>query len=243
MPQALAVELAASALVVASGEGTAVDIGELRRAAKLTALVTGYTIVDSDPTPGVVLTVQTRATASLPWRTIDTISVTATGAYPLSVGGLDQLVRVTWTLTNMTSCEFAVSGYAHVVYCDPSDIVSDAVPEAAIEDITASARANACISASEEADGYLNSAYELPLSAWGLDLRSKCAEMAAAKLFRQRGFDPDGPDKVVMDTEKAAIEWLNRIANGRLKPPGIVDTTTDDFEGGSFIATTTSRGW
>lgn len=242
MPQALSVELAVSATVTEAGSGAAVDIGELRRAVKATVLVTAFTGVDDDPTPTVTLTIQTRSTTSAPWRSVTSLDVTATGSYRLCAGGLDRYVRVSWDLENMTSAEFAVTGVAHVTYCDPSDISLDAVPESAIEDISLSDRASACISVSEEADGYLASAFEMPLTAWGDDLRAKCAEMAAAKLFRQRGFDPDGPDKLVLEREKAAIEWLNRIANGRLKPPTIVDST-ETFEGGSFVVTHTRRGW
>jgi phage gp36-like protein len=244
MSQALSVTLAASATVVASGNGSDVDIGALRRALKLTARVTGYTVIDSDPTPSVLLTVQTRSTSSLPWRTADTLSVTATGLYELSLGGLDQIVRVTWTLTNMTNATFEVLGEAHVVYCDPADIVGDAVPADSIEDITASERARACISVTEEVDGYLNAAYEMPITAWGNDLRSKSAEMVAAKLFRHRGFDPDSAaDKLVLEREAAAVKWLEKVAAGKLRPPGIVDSAPTVFEGGSYATVQANRGW
>lgn len=240
MSQALAVELAASAARTASGNGSDVDIGALRRALKLTARVTTYTPVDLDPTPSVLLTVQTRATSSLPWRTSDTLSVTATGAYELACGELDQLVRVTWTLTNMTTVTFEVLGEAHVVYCDPSDVT---VPAGALDDVSASDKALAAIRISDVADGYLNSAFELPLTAWDEGLRLRSAELLTAKLFRDRGCDPSGSDKVVFDAEAAALKWFDRLADGRIKPPGIVDQTPDSFEGGSYVVSQESRGW
>jgi phage gp36-like protein len=243
MTQALAVELVASALAVASGSGSVVDIGALRRALKLSVNVTAYTVIDADPVPSVLLTVQTRASASLPWRNVDTLSVTETGAQALNAGGLDQYVRVTWTFTNMTSCEFEVTGVAHVVYADPADMVLDAVPEEALEDISMSTRVAALITATDKADGYLNSSYTLPITAWGEDLRAEVASIATALSFCHRGFDPTGPDKIVLDREALALKWLDRIADGKLKPPGIVDSTVDDFEGGSFIVSDTSRGW
>lgn len=240
MTQPLAVTLAASALVTTSGNGSSVDIEALRRALKTTILVTAYTAVDLDPTPSVLLTFQTRASSSLPWRTVDTLSITATGAYELFLGALDQFVRVTWTLTNMTSAEFAVSGEAHVVYCDPGDVT---VPVTALDDVSDSDKAKACIDISDVADGYINSAYEMPLTAWGRDLRLRCAELRDAKLFRDRGCDPSGADKVVFDAEAAAFKWFDRLADGRIRPPGIIDSAPDVYEGGSYVVSQTRRGW
>jgi hypothetical protein len=93
------------------------------------------------------------------------------------------------------------------------------------------------------AEGYVSSAYEMPITAWGEDLRSATARIAGATLFRVRGADPQGPDAIVFDGESKAIKWLDRIANGRLKPPAIVDSTPDDTEGGSYLYSNTTRGW
>ncbi len=244
MTQALAVELAASASVSSDGQGSSVDAGSLRRALVLQVLVTDFVEVDSDPAPAVVVSVQTRPTDSAPWREAGSVTVTATGAYKLSVGGLDRYVRAAWTLTNMTSVEFSVAGEAHVVYADPTDITAFAVPEASIEEIGASQRVDALVAATEVADGFLNSSFELPISAWGSDLRQNVAILAAATLFRQRGADPQGPDVIVFDSESRAMKWFDRISNGRLKPPGIVDTTPDAFEGGGFVVMSKpKRGW
>lgn len=243
MSQSLAVTLAASAAMVASGNGSDVDIGALRRAMKMTVRVTTYTEVDLDPTPSVLLTIQTRATSSLPWRTVDTLSVTATGLYELYAAALDQLVRVTWTLTNMTTVTFEALGEAHVVYCDPADLT---VPAAALEGdepVTASKQAQTCIDISDVVDGYLNSAYELPLTAWDRSLRLKSAELYTAKLFRDRGCDPSGADKVVFDAESLALKWFDRLADGKIRPPGIIDTAPTVYEGGSYVVSQTSRGW
>lgn len=243
MPQALAVTLVESTEAVDDGEGDAVDIGEARRAARVSVFVTSFEAVDADPVPSVLFAVQTRAAETLPWLTVDTVSASATGVLKLAVGGLERYVRTTWDLTNMTSAEFEVTAVAHQVYCDPADMVLDSVPEEALEDITASTRANACIVASSKAEGYLAGSFNMPITAWDDDLRAETSALATAVCFKHRGFDPNGPDKLILDCEKAALTWLDRIANGRLKPPGIVDSTPETFEGGSFVVSTTSRGW
>lgn len=243
MSEALAIELVASAAVVATGTGTALDLGSRQRAVKLYAVCTVYTVVDADPVPGVLIALQTSTTSTGPWSTISTVNVDATGKFAVSAAGLDQYVRATWTLTNMTTATFSVAGHAHTVYASPADIVAHAVPERSIEDLTATQRADALISSSDMAEGYLSSAYELPITAWPEDLRSAVARVAGASLFRIRGADPQGPDAIVFDGESKAIQWLDRIANGRLKPPGIVDSTPDATEGGSYLYTNTKRGW
>lgn len=251
MPQALSLELLASGTQTASGSGNAVDITVTddpevtapRRALRVTVDVTVFVPVDSDPTPSIVYTIETRASTSAPWRAAGSVSTENAGVYMLAVGGLDKFVRVTWAFTNMTSATFSAAGVAHVTYCDPADITALAVPEHSIEEIDGSQRANACISVSDTATGYLNSAYVLPITAWDDDLRMYAAQMAAALIFRRRGADPAGPDKMVFDAETAAIKWLDRIANGRLKPPGIIDSTPDIWEGGSVVVSGRSRGW
>lgn len=209
----------------------------------VSVLVTAFVQVDSDPVPGMTVVVETRASASLPWRAVDTISVGATGTYALNVGGADQYVRITWGLVNLTSITFSASAVAQVTYCDPADITKFAVPEASIEEIGASDRVAACLAVTDVADGYVGGAYTLPLTAWGTDLRLYCAQMAAAHIFRVRGMDPEGPDKVVFDAEANAIKWLDRLANGRLSPPGMVDSTPEVSEGGSVVVSRPMRGW
>lgn len=243
MAESLAVELAASATVVASGNGSAVDLGTRRSAVTLFVRTTGYTAIDNDPTPGVSIAVQTSASDSGPWRTVSTVSVTAVGISHVAAAGLDRYVRATWTLTNMTSVVFSVSGEAHAVYASPTDLTSLAVVANGIAELTATQIALALIAATAMAEGYVAAAFEMPITAWGYDLRKATAELAAAILFRARGVDPQGPDAVVFDAESKALKWLDRLSDGRLKPPDITDSTADDHEGGSFLVTATKRGW
>lgn len=244
MTQPLAVDLAASAAVVAAGSGSSVDMGALRRALKLTVRVTTFTPVDADPVPALTLTLETRPSSSDPWRTANTVQALGVGVVELSTGGLDRFARISWALTNMTTVTFAVVGVAHVTYCDPTDIVKYAVPEHGIAELSASTRADACIAATDVADGFIGGAYTLPLTAWGEDLRQQTAYLAAAQLFSARGVDTAGPDKTVLDNRDMALKWLGRLADGRLSPPGLIDSTPETNEGGSFVYQgKPRRGW
>lgn len=252
MPQPRSFELLASATQVSSGSGGSVDITvtddvavtAIRRALRVTVDVTAFVEVDMDPVPAVVYTLETRASSSAPWRSAGTVSASDVGVYELAAGGLDALVRVSWAFTNITSATFSATSIAYLTYCDPLDITRYSVPERSIEDVDASTRADACISASDVADGYLNSSFVMPISAWSDDLREMTAHLAAATVFRRRGADPEGPDALVFDAENKALKWLARIADGKLKPVGIVDATPDTFEGGSFVVEgRPRRGW
>jgi hypothetical protein len=243
MAESLATELAASETFVATGAGTVVDLGTRRNAVKMTVACTAYTVVDQDPTPSVLVAIQTSTSESGPWTSAGTVSVTATGSYSLRGFELSQYVRASWTFTNMTSAVFSIAGTAYTVYALSADITRYAVTEVSIEDMTATQRADALTSATDMAEGYLSSAYEMPILGWGEDLKSCVARLAAATLFRVRGADPQGPDALVFDGESKAIQWLDRIASGRLKPPAILDSTPDATEGGSYIYTQTTRGW
>lgn len=159
------------------------------------------------------------------------------------IGAVGRYLRVTWALTAITTVTFAVTGIAHVVYCDAADLTTDAVPERSIANVSQSDRWRACVKASDGADGYLSTRYELPLSAWPSDMREHCANIAAASLFRRRGADPQSADAVIFDGRDRAVSWFNKIANGLVKPPGIIDSTVEINEGGSVVVSSSGRGW
>ncbi len=248
MANPVAVSLHALGATTASGTGATVDLledsegeGAARKALKLTLDVRAATGTNR------VLKVEVETSPDqAAWTVLHTVNALHQAAVlELVIGGAQRYIRAKHTVAGSTpSFTWSLLGHAHVVYCEPADIVSDAVPEAALSGLGIDERWKACLAVSDEADGYVGGAYTLPLLAWGGDLRSKCAEMAAARLFRKRGCDPMGPDKIVFDTEATARTWLNRLANGNLSPPGIVDSTEDVFEGGSVVVSSGSpRGW
>jgi phage gp36-like protein len=220
----------------ASGTGASTDIGALRTVARLlldvTVLVGSCKVEIQDSLTGV------------DWKTAKSFeTISAIGAREMLVVGLRRYVRAKWTLTgDGAAATFALSGTARDTYCTPADL-GRVVKSSAIEETSLDARWLACIVGSDEADGYFASGYTLPLLAWDDATRLHVARIAVAELFSQRGVDPQGPDANVLLERDRAIKWLGRIAAGQLQPPGIVDSTTESFEGGSVVVSATPRGW
>lgn len=224
----------------ANGTGDAIDIGALRTACELTlsayavtGTLTAYIETSPDNTP------------SSHWHQVTQVDVAeANSSQKLTLGQLQRYLRVRWTVSGGSpSVAWSLDGDAHVIYFEPSDIAKYAIPPEALAGIEDATLIADCITISSEADGYLNGSFELPLAAWGQSLRKHCAALAAAMLFRRRGCDPQGPDKLVFDSEATSISWFKMIANGRMKPPEIIDSTPEAFEGGSVVVSNPSRGW
>lgn len=100
--------------------------------------------------------------------------------------------------------------------------------------------------ASVEADGYLQSQYELPLKKWGDDLKQKVCDMAAFRLLKRRGMNPSTQGAEYALTREGyddSLTWLQRIARGQVRPTSIVDSTTENVEGSIGVYSSTPRGW
>jgi len=242
MAEALAIVLAASATVVANGQGAAVDIGARRTVLVLDVDVTGL----AGSSTSVVLYVETSATGVGGWAVAAKLdqAIVSEGPIGWNVGRCKQYVRLRWELgATTTSATFAASGVAHVVYAGPEHIESVGIPADALEDIAESDLVAGCIAATSEADGYLGNGLALPLQSWGESLTLQCARVAVWNAVSFRGFQPEGPDQAIRDNWKAAIRWFERIGAGTLSPPDVVDSTPDEYDAGSAIASAPIRGW
>lgn len=217
----------------ADTSGDSVDIGLLRRAAHVE-----YRVESVSGTVTLILETSADDTA---WRTVDSRSAKV-GSTVFAVLGLSRYIRFRATVTG-GSVQMQASAEAHVLYCDPADLVKYGLPSVAMEVLSTTEQMEACLAATDEADGYINSSYKLPLTGWGRDLRAKVAKLAVIYILDQRGWDIEGPDERVNEAHEKALKWLSRIADGKLKPPGIVDSTPTTFEGGSVVLSGTKRGW
>jgi phage gp36-like protein len=239
MANAEAINLHAIGAETTTGTGTSADIGSLRTVAKLSAKVAAASV----PGAGLVVTIQTSPNDSS-WRTVKILeAMPAAGNIDATVHGLQRYVRSLWTVPASASFTFSVDGYAHVVYCEPSDIARYAAKDCSLSRVTDAEKADACIAASDLADGYIGGAFELPLAAWGEDLRMRCAQVAASILVARAVQNPEGPDALVFTMKDEAMAWFDRLADGKLSPPGMVDTTPETFDGGAVVVSRTSRGW
>jgi hypothetical protein len=237
MADPIAGTLLAGAERTLTGAGDAFEIGALRRAARIE--VTVGAVVG---TAQARVSIETRSVDTAPWRLVDKQVCNAeVRAYAL--GGLERYVRATWDISSGVTVFITVTIEAHVLYCEPRDLTKFGLPKRATQGVAAEDILEACIGISVLAEGYLNGQYTMPLTAWGLDVRMQCAKMIAALVLTNKGIDPEGPDDVIFTERDAATRWFLRVSEGKISPPGIVDSTPETNEGGSFHVGNTSRGW
>lgn len=241
MADALAITLRESAAASAGGQSTPVDVGALRKMAQLKLEVTSV----SGTTPKLIVTVETGPSSSGPWRSLTGWEATSVHAQERSFGETDRYVRLNWTIdgTAGPSFTFSVAGVAHVLYAAPSQVRLHCLPARTISEERIGDFLDSCLAATDEAAGYLNSSYVLPITAWDTDLTKQTSRLALYDFMNQRGWQPEGPDAIIIDAYERALSWFNRIAAGRLKPPGITDSTPETFEGGAVVVSKPSRGW
>lgn len=242
MTDPLDVTLHASGAESSSGSSAAVDIGARRSCAKLLLAVT----VTSGTLPSLVVAVETSVDGLSGWRSLGEFDTqTTTSSQRRVFAKAERFIRASWTIsgTSGPSFSFAVSGTAHVLYATPDDLLNLALPAAALANVAAKEQAAALLAVTDEAAGYLNGHYTLPLVAWDDDLRMHVAAMGAYATLKQRGFDPAGKDDNIVQGRADAIAWLRRIENGQLEPPGIIDSTPGAYDGGAAVVTQPRRGW
>lgn len=129
-------------------------------------------------------------------------------------------------------------------YAEEADLALYGPASGALEDIDSATKEAALDAACDVANGYLGNAFVLPITAHGADLTRHVVAIAVWDLMTGvRGMNPDGSDETIRMRYDDAIRWLERVADGRLRPAGLVDSTPDVFEGASFVVTTPKRGW
>jgi len=240
VPNTIAITLHASGAESASGaSSTPIDLGD-RTLVEFTLDVTALAA-----TTVVTVIVETSRTGT-EWvfaGRFDALSKPSTRA--LVIPDALRFIRARWAIAGSSpSATFALTAVAHQLYALPADIARYGLPAAALELVSPEQLARACLAASGEAEGYLSSAYKLPLTAWDIGTRSHVAKMAAYEAMRHRGFDPDsGKDASLEVGRGEAITWLNRIANGKLRPVGIVDSTPEAAENEVYVASERGRSW
>ena len=127
-------------------------------------------------------------------------------------------------------------------YATINDLTSLGLRSNALAGIPQASLDAALDAASRLADSYLQARYQLPLSAWGEDLRRCVAVLAAYDVMAVRGFAPEGVDEHLRLRAEDAIRWLEGVARGLVTPVGIVDATPSVRDEGMHIHTS-SRRW
>lgn len=188
-----------------------------------------------------LVTLETSADGATGWRTVDSWDAKAApGKTEQAFASLERYVRVSWALSG-ESATFKVSGQAHQVYFDESDMRAE-VPGRAFEtETSASDIAAAILQGSADIEDHCASAYTMPITAWPISVSQRGAQRGIYYLLSRRGFDPEGPDRMIEVKADEAMKWLKRVSQGQLRPPGIVDSTPDTYEGGAVVVSSPRR--
>lgn len=95
--------------------------------------------------------------------------------------------------------------------------------------------------ATSDANGYLASRYELPLSSPGKDVKQRVADIAAYRLMSRHGYSATNSDEDIRQRYEDAVAWFKDVARGLVTPdiPVTVPTRT------KFARATSRcpRGW
>lgn len=236
MANPLAISLHDSAAETVSGVGPSIDIGATRSCVRLL-----LDISDLSAGASISVALETSRTGLTLWRAFGALGPSPD---PVTIAFADRFVRARWTIAGSApSVTFSISGEAHTLYATPRDIGRLSMPEKATGNVDACIKADACLAASDEADGALSGSFCLPLIAWGDDLRQQVSNIATFSVMRHRGFQPGGIDDLIVKASDDARSWLNKVSQGRIKPPGIIDSTPQVFEGGAVVVSKPRRGW
>lgn len=242
MADALAVSLLALSAKTADGDGATVDIRPNGEPRTTLDLVVCADAVSGTDTPTLVVSVETALSTSGPWREVGALSpVTAVGMHKFRVGDCLQYVRASWVITGTTpSFTFSVAGNAHTVYADRSDLEDYAMSVNVLTDVDPQKLLVAVLAGTAEAESFLDNAYEMPITAWGSDLRKHTATLAVHTIAMHTR---EGLDETLDVAKDAAIRWFEMIGTGRIRPGTIIDTSPEIDESTAAVVTTTSRGW
>jgi hypothetical protein len=253
----LAVVLHASAEVSASGTSAAVDCSpEVDDDGPVRALLSRVLLTvtaHSGTTHTLLVTIETSPDGTTGWRSVGSFTLATDETYErLSFAPLERYVRASWTLggTGTPKMTFSLSGTAHVIYALPEDLPQLALPAEAAEDLTASQKAAALLSATDTIASAIAANHTMPLLSWGGDVQRHTASIAAYDLMCAAGFRPEEYDTNLRQRYVDAcgdgaqiIGWCGRVARGQIEPADLVDSTPDEVDGGAYVVTEESRGW
>lgn len=131
-----------------------------------------------------------------------------------------------------------------MAYCDPADLPVYGVNATALAPIPALTQQGACDAASSVIDTYFRDRYQLPLVAWGIDVREAAAVIAVYNLLVVRGYNPSaGADVNLRLRYEDKLKWLLQVARQEVQAD--VTPTQDQAPGydDPRVVTNQQRGW
>lgn len=238
-----AITLHASGSETSNGASAAVDVSTLRTALRLQLDVTAL----SGTTPTLTVSVETSPSGAGDWKTLGAFAVVNESSArfeELSFGECERYVRASWVLGGTTpDFTFAVGGNAHVLYVRPADLTRYAVQAQGLSGIAAGVLVDCCLRATDDAEAAFNGAYVMPITAWGEDVRGRVGDIAVYYAMKHRGLRPGSADDLLVKAYDDAQRWLQRVSDGKISPPSILDSTPSVFDAGAYSESEPKRGW
>jgi Mu-like prophage major head subunit gpT len=134
-----------------------------------------------------------------------------------------------------------------MAYATRTDLTRFGIASSALAGVAEAAQEAALAAASDVADSYLRSRYELPLVTYGDDLRRAVCAIAAWDILTVRGYDPNrGGDEAVKLRHDSALKWLADVSLGRAHVSGgaTLPTATRHARAvGPLVGSDRVRGW
>lgn len=133
-------------------------------------------------------------------------------------------------------------------YATPTDLGTLGLIKEALKKFPPAQQIAQLSAASRKVDSYLASRYQLPLTAFGDDLKQAVCILSAYELMVSGGGwnpVPGSADEHLYLRYKDQLAWLKDVARGLATPTGITDSSTTGGEDGlmPIVGSDEPRGW
>jgi len=127
-------------------------------------------------------------------------------------------------------------------YLTPTEFRTFGLSQAALASYSDDQIAQFLIAASDWADGYLRSRYQLPLVFWSQDLKIACAQYAVYLILNHRGYDATDPTGAQVYTTLKQAEKFWEDVNSGVRSLEVVETSSTPRLGARMYSRP-QRGW
>lgn len=102
----------------------------------------------------------------------------------------------------------------------------------------------AILSASRFADSLIGTRYPGPLETWPESLTNAVCKIAAFEYMATRGYQPEGPDEIILIRRNQAVDWLKMIGRGQAVLVGVgAKAPTPAAPTAARVSSDEQRGW
>lgn len=175
------------------------------------------------------------------WRTEPSIGALAVGQKSIQLVKLQRYVKLAWTVGVGASATFSLGGSFHNVYAYISDMDASTVPKKAVGGGSELTHFLTIQQASDMVDAELCGSAVPPILDWGASITLRACQVLAHLMASKKGYNPEGPDAIILENYKDAMKWLGKASSGRRKSPDLVDSTPEKFEGAGLVISGTRR--